>query len=73
VNLGLAPIGRTAARKGATETVRVVEVVPAVRVAPSPGAETARYRVVVGQLTVEVDDHFREDTLARLLDVVRSC
>ncbi len=31
------------------------------------------YRVVVGDLAVEVDDAFREDTLARLLRVVARC
>jgi hypothetical protein len=31
------------------------------------------YRVVVGDLAVEVDDAFREDTLARLLQVMSRC
>ena len=32
----------------------------------------ASYRVLVGEHAVEVDDAFREDTLARLLDVLGS-
>ena len=35
--------------------------------------EPAVYRIVVGGIEVEVDDHFREDTLARLLAVVAAC
>lgn len=33
----------------------------------------ARYRVFVGDIHVEVDDDFHEDTLARLLAVVSAC
>jgi hypothetical protein len=33
----------------------------------------AVYRVVVDRFEVEVDDHFRDDTLARLLAVVAAC
>lgn len=33
----------------------------------------AVYRVVVGEVAVEVDDGFREDTLSRLLAVVARC
>jgi hypothetical protein len=32
----------------------------------------ASYRVLVGEHAVEVDDAFREDTLARLLDVLEA-
>jgi len=49
-------------------TVRLVEVTP--RMA-APVRST--YRVIVGDLTVEVDDAFRADTLVRLLDVVGRC
>jgi len=31
------------------------------------------YRVVVGELAIEVNDGFRDDTLARLLAVARLC
>lgn len=37
------------------------------------GPEHSVYRVVVGEITVEVDDSFREETLARLLGVVARC
>ncbi len=33
----------------------------------------AEYRVVLGDLVVEVDDNFREETLLRLLRAVTSC
>ena len=36
-------------------------------------APAARYRIVVGDVTVEVDDDFRDDTLKRLLRLVASC
>ena len=36
-------------------------------------SEPAVYRIVVHGIEVEVDDHFREDTLARLLAVVTAC
>lgn len=41
--------------------------------AAAPARATVVYRVVVGDLAVEVDDGFREDTLARLLRVVARC
>ena len=52
--------------------------------APAPGGlrlvelaaarpRPAVYRIVVDGIEVEVDDHFREDTLARLLAVVAAC
>lgn len=49
--------------------VRLVELTAA---AARP-AVAATYRVVVGEFAVEVDDAFREDTLARLLGVVGRC
>ncbi len=36
-------------------------------------SRAAVYRVVVDRFEVEVDDHFRDDTLARLLAVVAGC
>lgn len=33
----------------------------------------ARYRVELGDVIVEVDDHFRADTLRRLVEVVSTC
>lgn len=38
-----------------------------------PMVVPSRYRVLVGDVTVEVEDGFQEATLARLLAVVRSC
>jgi hypothetical protein len=50
---------------------RLVELVR-----PAPGGEikaAATYRVVVGDIAVEVGDAFRDDTLTRLLAVVVRC
>jgi hypothetical protein len=50
--------------------VRLVELTT------TPAAATttrASYRVVLGGVTIEVDDAFREDTLVRLLAVVGGC
>ena len=38
-----------------------------------PPAGPSRYRVLVGDVAVEVEDDFKEATLARLLAVVRAC
>jgi hypothetical protein len=58
--------------------LRVVEVAwPRDSSAPSVesggGAGGPRYRVEVGDLVIAVDDDFQQDTLARLLAVVRAC
>lgn len=56
---------------GAT-TPRFVELVA--RSAPSVAVPSAaRYVVIVGDARVEVDDAFREDTLARLVATLRAC
>lgn len=47
--------------------LRLLEVTVA---RPGP---SATYRVHVGDLSVEVDDHFADDTLARLVAVLASC
>ena len=47
-------------------TLRLMEVV-------LPPAGPSRYRVLVGDVAVEVEDDFKEATLARLLAVVRAC
>lgn len=67
LNLGRLPRPREKQRPSA---VGLVEL--AVRGAPAT-APLGLYRVVVGDLAVEVDDGFREDTLARLLRVVARC
>jgi hypothetical protein len=49
------------------EPVRLLEItLPQEKVAAS-------YRIHLGELTLEVDDAFRDDTLARLLAVVGRC
>jgi hypothetical protein len=51
----------------ATSGVRLVELtVPAPAVRPT-------YRLVVGDIVIELDDTFRNDTLLRLLDLVAPC
>jgi transposase-like protein len=48
---------------------RLVELVPAVPATEGP----SRYRVVCGEMAVEVDERFDERVLRRLLAVVASC
>ena len=40
--------------------------------AAGPGS-LGRYRIELGDFVVEVDDHFRADTLRRLVQVVATC
>jgi hypothetical protein len=54
-------------RGAAPEPLRLLELVSSAQ--PAAG----RYVVHVGEVSVEVDDDFREDTLARLLRVVLAC
>ena len=61
LNLGRKP---SQGRVVASPSLRLVELA-------LPRAQ-ASYRVLVGEHTVEVDDAFREDTLARLLDVLET-
>lgn len=49
------------------EGIRLVELTTSV------SAPQAVYRVQLGDVAVEVDDAFREDTLVRLLGVVSRC
>lgn len=61
-------LGRRQAR---AEGPRIVELVrPVTDVERKPAAT---YRVVVGDLAIEVGEAFREDTLKRLLAVVARC
>lgn len=39
---------------------------------PPPAARSI-YRVVVGEIVIEVDDTFRDDTLVRIIDLVSGC
>jgi len=54
-------------RARAEAPLRLVELV-----APRSAGE-ARYRVVVGEVAIEVDDRFETETLRRLLSVVSGC
>lgn len=51
--------------------VRLLEL--AVPPVATPTSAPAVYRLVVADVVLELDDGFRADTLARLLDVVRAC
>jgi hypothetical protein len=53
--------------KEAAQSVRLVELMP--MTAPAPTKAT--YRLTVGDVVLELDDHFQEETLARLLSVLR--
>ena len=55
------------ARAGGSQGLRLVELTVA---RPAP---VASYRVLVNGLAIEVDDHFRQDTLARLIEVAAAC
>jgi len=50
---------------------RMVELVPVAM--PRATTTVPRYAVRFGELSIEVDDHFEEETLRRLLRVVASC
>lgn len=54
-------------RKSKSARPRMVELVPVAMPRPT------RYTVRCGELSIEVDDHFEEETLLRLLRVVASC
>ncbi len=64
VNLGLPP--SVPARPGLIELVSR----PA---PPSPGPSPVRYVVRVGETAVEVGEDFEDDTLARVVRVLRAC
>lgn len=51
--------------------VRLLEL--AVPPVATPTSAPVVYRLVVADVVLELDDSFRADTLARLLDVVRAC
>jgi hypothetical protein len=64
VNLGLSP--SALARPG------LIELVPR-SAPPGPGPVPARYVVRIGDTAVEVGDDFEDDTLARVVRVLRAC
>lgn len=53
--------------RGSRRSVRLVELLPAPATAP------ARYLLRFDGLELELDDRFRDDTLARLLAVLARC
>ena len=61
VNLGLVP-------KASAAKPTLIELVPS----PSPRA-AARYVVRVGDVAIEVDDDFTDETLGRLVRAIRAC
>ena len=71
VNLERRAIDRT--RAPGTATPRFIELVASSAAAPKAASPGARYAVIVGDVRVELDDAFREDTLARLVATLRAC
>ena len=70
MNLGLGARTRRSRRaliKASPERTQLVELVP------TPNATRGRYMVRVGTAEIELDDAFREETLRRLVSVLRSC
>lgn len=54
--------------------LRLVELVAATDThAPAPTRRPAAYLIRVGQFTVEIDEHFDETVLCRLLRAVSAC
>lgn len=51
------------------EPLRLVELVPL----PRPAPARARYVVSCGQISLELDERFDDDAVARLLRLVRAC
>ncbi len=49
--------------------LRLVELVPSV----APGTAASRYRIECGVFVVEVDDHFDDEVLGRVLVAVARC
>ena len=52
------------------QSLRLVEVVTSVS---DESPSVAAYKLSVGGVSIEVDDHFRDETLARLLRVAATC
>ncbi len=70
MNLGLGARTRRSRRaliKASPQRAQLVELVP------TPIATRGRYVVRVGTAEIELDDAFREETLRRLVSVLRSC
>jgi hypothetical protein len=63
VNLGLA----SASAPAPTVKPTLIELVP------TPAMRAARYVVRIGDATIEVDDDFTDETLVRVVRVLRAC
>jgi hypothetical protein len=70
VNLsrGNSNTARKASKVRKTRNIKLVELIPT-----PTDARSARYTLRVGQFAVDVDAHFEEVTLRRLIGVLRSC
>jgi hypothetical protein len=44
-----------------------------IELVPTPALRAARYVVRVGDVAIEVDDDFSDETLARVVRVLRAC
>ena len=61
-------LGRSGSDAGSASTLRLVELVPG-----PAGASRGRYTLRIGDVTIELGDDFREETLARLVRALRAC
>lgn len=61
-------LGRAAGRPRGRATPRLVELVPAPETSP-----IGRYAIRVADVTVELGDDFREETLVRIVRALRAC
>ena len=60
--------------RGVEAQARFVELAVGPVCVPEGAPGEARYRICLGEdIGIEVDDHFRDDTLRRLIGVVASC
>lgn len=58
-----------ATRRAASAKPRLVELVPTT----APSRVEARYVVRVGEIALELEDDFREETLVRIVRALRAC
>lgn len=67
INLGIGGAKSARAVKSRARRSGLVEIVP------TASTQSARYVVRVGDVKVELDDAFREETLRRIVMVLRAC
>lgn len=60
-------------RPGARREPQALRLVEVVAAASDESPSVAAYKLSVGGVSIEVDDHFRDETLARLLRVAATC